>query len=61
MKSIRRYLQNLDNSWRKEWGQADMPFILQIAPHYKQPAGICTKKGISACPHSLRQLIIRFQ
>ena len=32
---------NLINSWRKEWGQADMPFyFVQIAPHYKQPAGI---------------------
>lgn len=32
---------NLINSWRQEWGQADMPFyFVQIAPHYKQPAGI---------------------
>lgn len=32
---------NLINSWRKEWGQPDMPFyFMQIAPHYKQPAGI---------------------
>lgn len=32
---------NLINSWRKEWKQPDMPFyFVQIAPHYKQPAGI---------------------
>lgn len=32
---------NLINSWRQEWSQADMPFyFVQIAPHYKQPAGI---------------------
>lgn len=32
---------NLINSWRKEWNQPDMPFyFVQIAPHYKQPAGI---------------------
>lgn len=32
---------NLIESWRKEWGQPDMPFyFVQIAPHYKQPAGI---------------------
>lgn len=32
---------NMINSWRKEWKQADMPFyFVQIAPHYKQPAGI---------------------
>lgn len=32
---------NLIKSWRKEWKQADMPFyFVQIAPHYKQPAGI---------------------
>ncbi|NDV65350.1 glycoside hydrolase family 88 protein [Bacteroides sp. 224] len=34
-------LTNLINSWRKEWNQPDMPFyFVQIAPHYKQPAGI---------------------
>nr|WP_320057387.1 glycoside hydrolase family 88 protein [uncultured Bacteroides sp.] len=32
---------NLIASWRKEWGQLDMPFyFVQIAPQYKQPAGI---------------------
>lgn len=32
---------NMIDSWRREWGQADMPFyFVQIAPHYKQPAGI---------------------
>lgn len=32
---------NLINSWREEWKQPDMPFyFVQIAPHYKQPAGI---------------------
>lgn len=32
---------NLINSWRTEWNQPDMPFyFVQIAPHYKQPAGI---------------------
>lgn len=32
---------NLINSWRKEWEQPEMPFyFVQIAPHYKQPAGI---------------------
>lgn len=32
---------NLIKSWRKEWRQPNMPFyFVQIAPHYKQPAGI---------------------
>ena len=32
---------NMIHSWRKEWGQQDMPFyFVQIAPQYKQPAGI---------------------
>ncbi len=32
---------NLIHSWRKEWKQEDMPFyFVQIAPQYKQPAGI---------------------
>lgn len=32
---------NLIRSWRTEWKQPDMPFyFVQIAPHYKQPAGI---------------------
>lgn len=32
---------NMINSWRKEWAQPDMPFyFVQIAPQYKQPAGI---------------------
>ena len=31
----------LINSWRREWGQKDMPFyFMQIAPHKGQPAGI---------------------
>lgn len=37
----RQVFTNLINSWRKEWGKADMPFyFVQIAPHYKQPAEI---------------------
>jgi len=32
---------NMINSWRTEWNQPDMPFyFVQIAPQYKQPAGI---------------------
>lgn len=32
---------DLINSWRKEWAQPEMPFyFVQIAPQYKQPAGI---------------------
>lgn len=32
---------NLINDWRKQWEQPNMPFyFMQIAPHYKQPAGI---------------------
>ena len=32
---------NLIQSWRKEWGQGELPFyFVQIAPHYRQPAGI---------------------
>ncbi|WP_321519418.1 glycoside hydrolase family 88 protein [uncultured Bacteroides sp.] len=32
---------NMINSWRAEWKQPDMPFyFVQIAPQYKQPAGI---------------------
>ena len=32
---------NLIKDWRRRWEQPDMPFyFMQIAPHYKQPAGI---------------------
>jgi len=34
-------LTDLISSWRKEWSQSEMPFyFVQIAPQYKQPAGI---------------------
>lgn len=32
---------NMINSWRKAWKQPELPFyFVQIAPHYRQPAGI---------------------
>lgn len=39
--NYQKVFTNLINSWRQEWNQLDMPFyFVQIAPHYKQPAGI---------------------
>jgi hypothetical protein len=36
-----KVFSNMISSWRKEWGQGDFPFyFVQIAPQYKQPAGI---------------------